>query len=137
MREHIFAGLRVWARAVSETLGPGRLWLNGEFVTHSPTPPGGVTVVVIPDSLSSALAALDDGTAYPLLTMYDVVFMKPGRGGHLAELRSVGALVDAFLADESKPNDLEIWDLLWSQATLPDGGKMGGARKGYVEVRLP
>lgn len=133
-RSRIFEALKLWIDVAEDTFGPGRLWINGGFVTHKPVPPKDVDVAFIPLVPLAVDAAIKTGAAFPLLTVQDMLFSHPEPGGHLYRLQPVGGLVDAFLADARVPADAEIWFDIWSSVKNLDGEMIVGARKGILEV---
>ncbi|MBT9273618.1 hypothetical protein KMZ32_05960 [Phycicoccus sp. MAQZ13P-2] len=134
LRSRIFEALRLWIDLVEDTFGPGRVWINGGFVTHKPDPPKDVDVAFLPSAPLDVDAAIKTGTAFQLLTVQDLLFSHPAPGGHLQRLQPVGGLVDAFLADTRNPTDAQIWFDIWSSVKGPDGEIIGGVRKGFLEV---
>ena len=133
-RGRIFHALELWIARAEDALGPGRLWINGGFVTHKRVPPKDVDVAFIPSAPVAVDAAIKTGSAFQLLTVQDLLFSHPGPGGHLQRLQPVGGLVDAFLADARISTDAEIWFDLWSSVKGLNGEIIAGARKGFLEV---
>ena len=136
VRERIFEALRLWIDLAEDVFGPGRLWINGGFVTHKPHPPKDVDIAFLPHVPLAVDAAIKTGAAFQLLTVQDLLFSRPAPGGHLQRMQPVGGLVDAFLADVRVPTDAEIWFDIWSSVKDLDGEMIVGARKGFLEVSV-
>lgn len=136
-RAILFSALDVWVARAIDVFGPGRIWLDGGFITHKANVPHDVDLVLFPEAPSAAWAALtQDQAAYSLLTLQDLFFMAPLTGGWSARLQPVGGQVDAFLGDHRNLEHVKYWHALWSSVKGPDGMIVDGSSKGYVEVVL-
>lgn len=149
-RREVYQALRLWAGAAWKLFSSAVLWIDGGFVTHKTTAPfdADVVLVVAPAELANVIGAVQaeeaafsaavlSGAQLPkcptsvrfwgLLTLQDVT---SNMGVSVPRVQPFGGLVDAFIADASRPVDLAGWDDLWSQ--VPGDPS---ARKGFVEVR--
>lgn len=124
-RELVFEGLLLHLKLLERIGGPGRVWVNGGFVTHKNAPPADADLVYLCRDWQHLEAMLDHDGIYQLLTLQGVLASAPTMVS-IRRIQPVGGLVDAFLAP---PEAEEYWHGLWSRVkNVPD------AVKGYVEV---
>lgn len=131
-REFLFEALHHYLRRVASYFPTAVFWINGGFTTWKEwEPPGDIDIVVILNrqDLDLALRTLD---GLQLWTMLTVSAEQPGFSG-LPKFQPYGGLIDSFpvLADIGA---LGYWYDLWSTVKAPNGTKLEGSRKGYVEV---
>ena len=108
------------------------MWIDGGFVTYKPTPPKDVDLVYLCRDVSHMAVMLLSDSIAELITLGDVIFGFPFAAG-VKRLQPVGGLVDAFLA---LPSAQMYWATQWSMIKGPDGKRVPGTRKGFVEVSL-
>jgi hypothetical protein len=131
-RARIFTALELHLELLVEVGGPAKVWIDGGFVTYKPAAPNDVDLVYLCRDAAHMGAMLRADRILELLTLQDIVFALPFAAG-TKRLQPVGGLVDAFLA---VPSDQTYWATQWSMMKGPDGKRVPGTRKGFVEVSL-
>ncbi len=123
-RDRIFQAFEVYARGIWDLLPTAKLWVNGGFVSHKPTKPKDIDVVVL--ARVSELNAVPWDEILPLVT-------------HAADdgtrVQPMGGLVDGFIAKRGNPEEIRYWDDYWKTVLDLDRNPIPGERKGYVEVK--
>jgi hypothetical protein len=131
-RARVFKALELHLELLVEAGGPAKVWIDGGFVTYKPTPLNDVDLVYLCRDDPHMGAMLRSDRILQLLTLQDVIFAAPFAAG-AKRLQPVGGLVDAFLA---LPAAQLYWASQWSMIKGPDGKRVPGTRKGFVEVSL-
>jgi hypothetical protein len=131
-RATIFRALELHLELLVEVGGPAKVWIDGGFVTYKPTAPRDVDLVYLCRDGAHMGAILRSDRIVELLTLQHVIFGAPFAAG-AKRLQPVGGLVDAFLA---LPAAQMYWAAQWSMIKGPDGKRVPGTRKGFVEVSL-
>lgn len=127
-RQRLFDALKAWVGAMKQLGVSGVLWIDGGFVTHKPTAPNDVDVVLrIEQSKLDQLSEDDYAIFLSLLTS------SPEDG---ATIKPIGGLVDAFYSPWSKLHRTRYWHELWSRVKGPDDEEVPGVKKGFVEVKI-
>jgi hypothetical protein len=131
-RQRVFKALELHLELLAEVGGPAKVWIDGGFVTHKTDAPKDVDLVYLCRDPGHMGAMLRSDQIITLLTLGDVIFGFPFAAG-AKRLQPVGGLVDAFLA---LPAAQMYWASQWAMIKGPDGKRVPGTRKGFVEVSL-
>ncbi|MER5896960.1 hypothetical protein [Streptomyces sp. NPDC001876] len=134
-RQRIFSALELYVSLARDLLPRATLWVDGGFCTYKPIPPKDVDLVLV---VSAKVVRHFDQAEWTrmnqLLTLQQVSAGYPQIVEH--RVQPMGGLVDAFLAEEENPAELDLWDHQWSRVTDDNGAVIDGAKKGYLEVEL-
>jgi hypothetical protein len=131
-RQRIFKALELHLELLREVGGPAKVWIDGGFITYKANAPKDVDLVYLCHDAAHMGAMLRAEPITSLLTLGDVIFGFPFAAG-AKRLQPVGGLVDAFLA---LPAGQMYWASQWAKIKGPDGKRVPGTRKGFVEVSL-
>jgi hypothetical protein len=131
-RALIFRALLLHLELLVAVGGPGAVWVDGGFITYKDVAPHDIDLVYLCRDESHMGMMLRSPEIYSLLTIADVIMDFPVAGG-LRRLQPVGGLVDAFL---TLPEGQMYWAAQWAKIKGPDGNRVPGTRKGFVEVSL-
>ncbi|MGU3652516.1 DUF6932 family protein [Mycolicibacterium sp. A43C] len=131
-RARIFSALVVHLELLEDVGGPASVWVDGGFITYKEAAPHDVDLVYLCRDEHHMGTMLRSPDVFTLLTMADVIIGFPVEVG-LQRLQPVGGLVDAFL---TIPEGQMYWAAQWAKIKGPDGNRVPGTRKGFVEVSL-
>jgi hypothetical protein len=129
-RLQLWQAFLIWRERAAHHFGHGAAWLSGTFVTtwlEDPT----LRLVFFPDTPSMVDSAIKRGdVGLGLLTLEDVIYSGPGSGGHVADLKVVGGMMDAQLGQAAEHDG---WSAVWSM--VPNRRRQL-VDAGYVMVRV-
>ncbi|BCO91831.1 DUF6932 family protein [Mycobacterium paraintracellulare] len=131
-RQRIFKALELHLELLYEVGGPAKVWIDGGFVTYKADAPKDVDLVYLCRDEAHMGTMLRADRIPTLLTLGDVIFGFPFAAG-ARRMQPVGGLVDAFL---TVPAGQTYWAAQWAMIKGPDGKRVPGTRKGFMEVSL-